>query len=299
MELKNTLFYSGMITALLFTSCKKDDDNNDDGTTKSCDIKISSADAPKNGSSYIITEADKNGVDVDSLISISGDGQNWDFSGLTSSNSKDSILIQAASLGSSAADHPNADHVISDGDVSSELYLATEANGFNIVGANFEFEGEMKITNAHTIIPYTLKYGESIKDDFVIEAGIDTTIDTTIFGQTFNNVPVEIEITQTNFNDFTVDGCGTITTPKGTFDCLRYVVEPGDATFEGKLTGEISGMPVEYPITNAEIEEYGAGESFNIYENKTYVWISKDSEYPLLQIEVDESEAVLSIRYQE
>lgn len=303
MQFKKALFLGGISTAMILTGCKKDDDSSssDDVNSgnSSCGITITSSNAPSTADAFIITDANDNGLDIDSLIGIDGDGKTWDFSALTSAGDRDSILLQNANQGSDFSNQSAADYVIINDKDTTELYFKTATAGFDIVGAKFDFDGEMSITNPLSLIPYALEQGKTITDEFVIEAQIDTTIDTTILGQTFNNVPVSIDIKQTNSNVFNVTGCGTVITPKGQFECLLYIVEPGDAIFTGNLTGTINNTPLNIPIGNAEIEEYGAGEEFNVFENKTYVWISKDSKYPLLQIEVNSTGQVENVKYQE
>ena len=286
-----------ILMASFFIACNKDDQNNNGtntNTSPQCSIKITSTDAPVVNDKFILIEANTDNVNVDSIININGSDKTWDFSDLASGGYEDTLFFEAASAGFNSAYFPNADFVFSD---DEEMYIKINSTGLDVIGATTEEEGiEVSVTNPMSFIPYSLEMGKTFIDEFDLSAYQKDTIDTTIVGlPPLVAQPILISITQTNSNTFNVDGCGKITTPYGEYDCLRYTVEAGEADITGTITGNYSGADFTLPIPAADLDDAEA--DFNLYENKTYVWISKATKFPVVIVSTDENGDIESVEY--
>jgi len=297
MKLTKALALSAIASGLVLTSCKKDEDENNGGTTGPCDMKITNADGPQVGDSYIAVDADFDETTVTAQIAISGSDKTWDFSSLTQfGNGEDNDTLGFLDA-SNAPAGVNANLSLQG---EGDIYLNSSSTGLDIVSLDFDAEEdvEFEITNPLSFIPYSLKMNTNVTDEFVIEGSGTETLDTLDLGfQVLYDVPLEIDMTQSNSNEFTVDGCGTITTPKGEFDCLRYIVEPGEAEFDVTISANIGGVSNNIPVTQDDIDEYTEGQDFNMFEGTTYVWISKDHGYPLVQVTLDENGDIDYVQY--
>lgn len=289
-----------LLAAGLFASCETDkteDETTSDSTTSTeCATVVSSSDGPQTNDKFILIDSDFDEVNVDSLIDVTGSDKTWDFSGLLTGteDDNDSIHFQDAALGDSSANFPNADFAfLEDGD---EVYIQTQANGLNVVGVAIEGEASPTITNPLSYIPYSLKMGKTIVDEFEMMITMKDTIDTVISGFTLEDQPIILEVTQTNENEFIVDGCGTVVTPAGTFSCLRYVVEPGERVINGIISGYNAslGGDFSFALPSSEFEDE---EGFNIFESKTYFWINKETKFPILTVTVDASGEIETVQY--
>ncbi len=288
-----------ILMATVFFSCSKDDENKDGtgtNTSTQCSIKITSSDAPVINDKFILIEANTDNVNVDSIIGINGSDKTWDFSDLAPDGDEDTLFFQAASAGVNAADFPSADFVFSD---DEEMYIKVNTTGLDIIGATTNEEGlEVAITNPMSFIPYSLEMGTTIIDEFVLSAYQKDTIDTTFAGfPPLVDQPIVISLTQTNSNTFNVDGCGKVTTPYGEYDCLRYTVEAGDADLSGTISGNLTltGTDFTLPIPDADLDDAEA--DFNLFENKTYVWINKATKFPVVIVVTDENGDIDSVEY--
>lgn len=294
MKYTRNITLAAIAAGLALTSCKKTEEGEEENkTTSPCDMKITNSDAPKTGETFIISDADYSELNVDSLLNIVGDDQTWDFSSISSTEEYDTIPF------TSPASIPSG--VTANLEVKSDdanLLFDASASGLNlsamILPEDQENDIEISLTNPLTLIPYTLTKSTSVIDDYEFNVVFKDTIDTIIFGTPLE-LPIVAEVKQENQNSFTVDGCGTVVTPSGEYDCLRYVVEPGEPTYSGTVT--IAALNTTYPLTNQDIEDYGANEDSNFFEGKTYVWINKESGMPILEVTVDSNNDVTGISY--
>lgn len=291
-----------MAASPFFIACETDDDDNNNGsggtgTSTACATKVTSSDAPSVNDLFILAEGDYSTLDVDSLIDIEGSDKTWDFSSLTEGTDSDSILFQDKTIGSLHANFPSADFAFVDDE--SEMYFEVKSHGLDIIGANFgDDEGvDVEITNSLSYIPYTLEMGQTITDPFELQATSLDTIDTVISGLTFTNQPVVVEITQSNENDFVVDGCGTVVTPTGTYECLRYKVEAGEPNVEGTISGNNALLGGDFSLAIPASELDPEDMEFNLFESTTYFWIHKDTGFPVLMVEVDDNGDVDHVQY--
>lgn len=289
-----------MAASPFFIACESDDDDDDSsgsGSTTNCSVTITSSDAPSVNDLFILTEGDDSNLNVDSLLDLSGTSQTWDFSDLIEGTDSDSILFQDKSIGSLASSYPTADFAFVDDE--SEMYFQVKSNGLDIIGADFgdDEDVDVEITNSISYIPYILEMGKTITDPFEIQATTLDTIDTVIGGFAISNQPVVVEITQSNANDFIVDGCGTVITPTGTYECLRYYVETGESEIEGTISGNnpALGGDFSFAIPAADLDD--ADMEFNIFEAKTFFYINKATGFPVVMIEVDDTGNVDHIQY--
>lgn len=291
MKTTKILTLTTITACLALTSCKKDDDDNNQ-TSTACSMVITNANGPQAGDTYISLDANYDDLIVDSLLNISGSDKTWDFSSLTENGTENDTLVFKGE-----ADVPNSiDANLVIGDDDNALFLKSSLTGLDLISANFgtDVDLDYEITNSLSIIPYSLKMNKVITDDYVIEAMVYDTIDTVIAPFGTQSIPLEIGVIQSNSNEFTVDGCGTIITPKGEFDCLRYVVEPGEADLDVTVTSSVLG---NIPVTDDQIAEYTDDEDFNMFEGTTYVWISKNYGYPLLQVTLNENGSIEYVEY--
>lgn len=302
MKFRNLLPIYLLAASPLFIACESDDDNDDDsssGTSTTCSTVISSSDAPQTNDLFVLIEAKTDQVNVDSLVSINGSDKTWDFSELTADTDSDSIHFKSATSGSAYSSYSDADFVFMSSDDDSELYFKVKSNGLDVIGINSDEDDEVSIevTNSVSFIPYTLEMGKTIKDAFVLTATSKDTIDTIISGMTFTDQPIVIEVTQTNENDYNVDGCGTVITPFGTYECLRYVAEPGEEVLEGTISGNSAQLGGDFSlaIPSAQLDDEEI--DFNVIEAKTYYWINKETKFPVLIVTVDASGQVDDVQY--
>lgn len=300
MKFKKLIPVYALLAAGLFVSCdpdtNEDDTTNDDQTSTQCSIVVSSSDGPQTNDAFVLIDGDFDNVNVDSLLDISGSDKTWDFSDLIAGieDDNDSLLFNDAALGDSSANFPNADFAFLD--EGDEIYIQAQANGLNIVGIAVEGEASPTITDPLSFIPYSLKMGKTIVDEFEMMITMKDTIDTVISGFALEDQPIILKVTQSNENEFMVDGCGTVITPAGTFNCLRYVVEPGERVIEGIVSGyNIKlGGDFSFALPSSEFDDE---EGFNIFESKTYFWINKETKMPILSVSVDASGDIETVQY--
>lgn len=292
------LALSSLAMGVTFTSCKKEEEKKEEETTvevsTACGMKISKSDGPQVGDNFITLDADYDGVNLDSLIAINGDDKEWDFSDLISTDDADTAFFIAPS---GTPDGVSSNMMIQGRD-GEKVFFNSTSFGFNLTSLDFgdTEDIETRFTNPITVIPFPLQRGATYDDAFEIQVTVVDTIDTVVdpFGP--QRIPIVADIRQNNTNNFAVDACGKLITPKGEFDCLRYKITPGEAEFSGEISGTLMGAPLTLPIDEKMIEEEG-GDEFNIFEGDTYVWIDKDHGFPLLEISKDEDGRIVSVSY--
>ncbi len=147
-------------------------------------------------------------------------------------------------------------------------------------------------TDPATFIPYPLQKDAAYNDTYMAKATMPYDTVVVVFNQ---NMTIDsIRATFSGSNNFTVDGCGKITTPSGTYDCLKYKVTPGTLTekYEAHANGmwlDLTGMIKSMPgFTTPKIP---------LINSKSYVWVSKDKKFPVCMISVDANGNTTSVQY--
>lgn len=298
MKITKILTLSTIATGLALTSCKKDKE--EETASNDCSTVITNANGPQIGDSYVAIDAEFDLTSIDNQINISGSDKTWDFSTLTEyvSGSNDTIVFEAASNVPAG--------------VTANLSLASEGNilinssstGLDVVSldAESDLEVDLKLTNPLSFIPYSLEMNKNVTDEFVLEGQYNDTLDTLDLGiQVVYDVPIALSISQSNSNQFSVDGCGTVTTPKGVFSCLRYKVVPGEAELDITGTYTLGGTPTNIPQSLidqiADEQDISLDEGFNMFEGTTYVWITKEHGYPLVEVVLDANGEIDRVNY--
>lgn len=215
--------------------------------------------------------------------------KSWDFTSIVESNSGDNDTLSFSTpSGAPSGLNSNLSITIED----ETVYLNKSETGLDILSFPSESEGgiEISVTNPLSMIPYPLSMGTVKTDDFVIGVSISDT-------ESLPSGSLDTDIQQSGSNEFTVDACGSITTPKGTFQCLRYIVTPDIPEYEVSVSMNVGGIVTNIPLSPSEIDNMTIGKDFNMFEGKTYVWISKDHGYPLAQVVEDSNGDIVSVEY--
>lgn len=313
MRTKKVLKLTTIITCLALASCEKEEKDDSANSAiisnNDCSTVITNTDGPKAGDTYISLMANYDNTVIDSLIGISGSDKTWDFSNLTESGlDNDTIIFKSETNIPSDID---ANLVLIG---NSDLFLKSHPAGLDItaleynaeeeVNIGFNFDVDVDVVNPLTILPYTLKINKVLIDDFKIQGYISDTLDTLDLGGFLGeqyNIPFELNIDISNSNEFSFDGCGIIITPKGEFNCLRFIVETGQTESEVNATALVEGTNTNIPQSLIEeyldIDELTDDINFNFYEGTTYVWISKDHGYPLAQVKIDDNGNIEHVEY--
>lgn len=139
----------------------------------------------------------------DFMPGAAGEGQTWDFSGLTSNGMMSSSIIEA-SAANGASEFSDANLAFTDGSVAE--YFSTNASAYQSWGfysgsgdeANYEIYSDAK-----DLLRFPIGLGQTYTDDFSAErraSGMSFSI--------FKNGSINVD----------VDGSGSLITPQGTFE---------------------------------------------------------------------------------
>ncbi len=225
-------------------------------------ITVTSADMPAVGDT-VRTSVAFNSESFD--FAATGDGFTWDFSGLNPVSQRVDTFYAVTSTPVvfwpfflTSADLVNTFNpaAILPGlpEALAYRFLESSNSRYQDLGYGLIFEGTpipLKYSDADEIYQFPMNYGQSYADDATLELALPDV------GY------VLIERSREN----TIDGWGTLTTPFGTFETLRY---------------------------KSEVEEYdslfinGSGQA--IQRNYTeYHWLAQGMKVPLLQVTIDET----------
>jgi hypothetical protein len=286
------LLQFAFIGAIAFSSCKKktttDDsaNNNNNTTVDPCSMQITKANGPAVGVKYVMGTDTNFAGDTNNYAKI-GTSQTWTFTAAVS-NKEDNFDF-ANPVGENLTTlFPSSTYVIKAED--AEIAGAATDSGVVFIGAKLPpfiagISIYPKFVNPSTFIPYTLSMNSSQTDSYkaVAKVAYDTTITIPMVG-TFHFD--SMQVTLSGKNTLTANGCGKITTPTGTYDCIKYVLTPGAVTdnYKGHLVGTGWG---DYTWAKAII---GFKTPKIPYINsKTYFWVSKDKGFPVCMVSYDDN----------
>ncbi len=283
-------------TVVAISSCKKaedkkdDNDNTNNNTVDPCTMVISSSEGPSAGDLFIL--GTDNTFNDSTLFKKTGTAQTWDFSVLVSSK-EDTFNFQSTTGTSLGTLFPSANMIISAQGL--DLAAIKSTAGISIIATELPpIINNISITPAFTdpaiFIPYPLQKDGSFSDTY--SAGVTMPYDTVVFSVVHID---SIRATLTGSNSFSVDGCGKITTPTGTYDCVKYLLNPGTLVekYEGHVVG--SGW-VDFTVMVKGLSGFKTPE-FPLINSKSYVWVSKDKKFPVCMITVDASGNATSVQY--
>jgi hypothetical protein len=280
---------------VVISSCKKADTKNDDNTNKNtvvdpCTMVIASDNGPAAGDLFLL--GTDNTFNDSTLFKKTGTAQTWDFSVLMSSK-EDTFKFESTGGNSLGTLFPSANMIISAQGL--DLAAIKSTAGISIIATELPpIINNISITPAFTdpavFIPYPLQKDGSFSDTY--SAGVTMPYDTVLFG---GAVHIDsIRATLTGSNAFSVDGCGKITTPSGSYDCVKYVLTPG--TLVEKYEGHANGSWVDFTVMVKGMAGFKTPE-FPLINSKSYVWVSKDKKFPVCTITVDASGKATSVQY--
>ena len=231
--------------------------------------------------------------DLNTNINIgpSGQGQNWDFSQLSSDDNWNMNVIDPINS-PYANNYPNADVCIMDD--GEFIYANKNSNGVYLLGT-----GDSILQNPLLIVPFPLTFGASFVDgpyaivdsvitntqmqqanitlnDFLLFQNLTPASVTNGLAHIADTLRVLSEVEQ----NFLVDADGNMTLPMGTFDCVRVRQEmttntSGSIYFIDTISGANSGW---YPIPG-----------FSSETDIIYHWFSNDqnTNFSLVELGVD------------
>ncbi len=287
--LQKKLLQFGLIAAVAMTSCKKkttdDDDsgNNNNNVVDPCTQTINKTNGPVAGTMYILATDTAFAGDTN-LYAATGANSTWNF-GTLANDKQDTFNFAAPATQLLASKFPSANFIVTEG--NNSLAAAGTDSGIVILGAQIppilkNITLFPAFANPATFIPYTLEMNKSQSDGYKASAQIpfDTIITVGFFTLHFDSV----RATFSGSNVFSINGCGKITTPSGTYDCLKYKLTPGTMTvkYEGHLYGGAWGDYTSYAnllgIQTPKIP---------LINTTGYVWVSKEKGFPVCMVTYD------------
>ncbi|MCX6181920.1 MAG: hypothetical protein NT150_08350 [Bacteroidetes bacterium] len=284
-----------LAASVVISSCKKTADKTNEGDNSSntvdpCTMSISSNDGPAAGDLFLL--GTDNSFNDTNLFKKTGSAQTWDFSALISSQ-QDTFQFMSSLSTTLGTAFPSANMIISAQGL--DLAAIKSTTGISIIATELPpIINNISITPAFTdpavFIPYPLQKGGSFNDTY--SAGVTMRYDTTLLSGLV--VIDSIRATLTGSNSFVIDGCGKITTPSGTYDCVKYKLTPG--TLVEKYEGRANGTWTDFTVMIKGLAGFKTPE-FPLINSKAYVWVSKDKKFPVCMINVDASGNATSVQY--
>jgi len=262
----------------IIVACKKEDPKDESSPSYSCVIF--------NGN-FVPNNKDTVNLLIDSTTYagtvLSGDkGATWDFSKLTQIDSFDIPFI-GVSLLSNASDFPDADVA---GEYGALTFFKKNANGLEILSEETGVEALdfiLKLDDTYNFFDYSMNYQDEFSDEFSLNQteelvafeheGASVSADSVTFNR------------QGNFQK-TVDGCGKLITPNGTFDVLRVYKEEtvSDTIIAYQTLGPVS---IKLPIVNSKETYY----SYEFYTDSAY------SVYPIVKANLNANKEIQEVIY--
>lgn len=205
--MKKLLFVFALI-AIIIASCKKDKPST---PTTPAKYTISSSDVGDTTTNYLMAK------DTTNLTSFSlgdpGEGKTWDFA-LAGTDAVDTMKFLGPSSTPAASSFPNSNLVMKP-EPGQEIYSYLNKSTSNLEMIGFYADQQGLIMNANytdnqIIMKFPSYFGTSFTDTGAVDA-------ISYFSTYFTWVKLEM---RSNFSS-QIDASGKITTPTGTFDCIR------------------------------------------------------------------------------
>ncbi len=257
--MKKSLLVIALI-AIMFGSCKKDSTNSTTTTTPA-KYTISSGDVGTLGT-YLMA------IDTTNLTGFSlgdpGESKTWDFA-LAGDDKTDTIKFLAPSSTPADSSFPNSNLVLqmpASGQTSYAYLNKTDALA-EIIGVYSTYQG-MIISGSYTDRQIMMKFPAYFGTSFTDAGAVDAI---SYFSTYFTWVKLEM---RSNYSS-QIDASGKITTPAGTFDCIR------DKRTEIQNQKMYSGITQTGPWT----QQYETTDT-----TYTYAYYTKGKGYSVAEIKV-------------
>ena len=232
-----------------------------------------SSDFPVGGNTYVIN------VDTLNISSYSigstGYGKIWSFTGLDI-DVIDTARYSLASSHPSNASFPGATFVYRDNNLPFDLFGKTSTSQSEYTGVHVENSGmvfDLPMTGSNTSVQmkFPAQVGTTFNDIGTVQKDTLTTIP---------GIPIPVTVTiKVDFDiSSEIDANGIITTPLGSFKCLR----------EHRV--QITTTTVSTPLGPLP---YGGSDTI-----RTYNYLNKEKGYPVLTVEVDANGNIMKIKHQ-
>lgn len=230
-----------------------------------------SSDFPQTGLTFLMN-GDSTGMSV-YTIGTTGEGKVWSFTGL-SSDYVDTVRFLLPSQHPSSYHFPGTTFVVTDNSKQFDLFGKFSNDSTTFVGVHAIYSGitfDLPVSSNLTNMNFPSSLGTSFTDVGAVTK--DTTID-----YNGNPTPVTVKIT---FNlSSSIDANGIVTTPLGTFKCLR------DHRVQITVMKVLLYGTIELP--------YGSSDTL-----RTYSFINKEKGYPVAVVEVDQNDNIKNIKTQQ
>lgn len=234
-------------------------------------ITITSADVKAEGATAFQTAVDS----PDSSIDPGGTGQlNWDFSALTDDGSLEFVFTDPSTT-PFFSDFPTSNLASVQGD--NYFYFIQTDSELSATGTNGEFlyqgfavKAEVYSDPPQTLIQFPATNGDSFSENITQTAQAEGSA----IGLPVDSARIVRQVNRT----VTIDAYGSITTPLGTFECIRST---------------------EHEVINDELFTLTGGvwssfQTFPESEQTLYNWWTKDGNFgfPVVQVQTDEAGTV-------
>lgn len=229
-----------------------------------------STDFPQTGLTFLMN-GDSTGISGYS-IGTAGEGKVWSFNGL-GSDYVDTVRYLLPNQHPSSYHFPGTTFVVTDNSNQFDLFGKFSNDSTAFIGVHATYSGiafDLPISSNLTNMKFPSSIGTTFTDVGAITK--DTTID-----YNGNPTPVTVKIT---FNvSSTIDANGIVTTPLGTFKCLR------DHRVQITVMKVLLYGTIELP--------YGGSDTL-----RTYNFINKEKGYPVAIVEVNAAGNITKIKHQ-
>lgn len=263
------LFLIFAVVAVATISCKKDEEP--DPTPAPTPYQITSSDIAGIGELYKVAVYTVTPADT-FTVGATGQSRTWIYNPIPLTYVVDSSEFHAVSEHPDGAFFTGANmYMETDG---AYMFLNKQSDKVEVVGIWVEVNGDTLkglLSDKFTIMKFPILFGSAHNDTGYVS--IMSTMD--YMGTT---VPAKYEMT---FKvDATCNASGNITTPIGTFKCLRE-----------KRT-EINKFKVSVQVYSQWMEAFSQNDT-----SYTYTFWSKDKKWNVAEVDVDATDKVLSIGY--
>ena len=236
-------------------------------------ITVTSSDMANVGDNILYSTS---AVNVSSMLNDTGANRTWDFSNLVP-NFQDYASFKSAinTNIAYALAFSSSNYGVQDPDISFTFASATNVFSFYTKSPNYVADGRGFTVSA---LPLTQPYiGKDLIYKFPLEYGNSDT--SSYYTNSVNLVVASIASTGKRIN--IVDGWGTLTTPYGTFDCIRIK----------SIVKETDTLSVTTPVSF----------SLPIAHNKTeYKWFTNGKKIPILEVDITTGTgAATTIKYRD
>jgi hypothetical protein len=233
-------------------------------------ITLTSASFPVLGDSLI------NGNDslaIGISVGTAGANQTWNFATMANHYQDTSIIVSASSTPFPTS-FPSASLALSSG--GSFAYLQKTATTTDIVGIAGNFVGPMPMAINYTTPETVAKSGMTYMSNYTANGAYFIQLSGAAVGQaTLDSVRLNVSNVITN----NFDSWGSVTTPNGTFPCLR----------NSQLTVSTNVVDVKIPFIGWQ---YNVNSTTN--SNQVYLYMDDNSVNPVAQVNMDSTSATVN-----